>query len=179
MIQNRLYFAYGCNLSPAEMKRKCPHAQILGIAKLPKHRLNFYGYSPVWDGATESVISNLESDVWGVLYKLGAGEWDMLDSLEDARFDGTGAYFHYPVEVIDTSQKVIEATIYKKAELREPQLPSSEYIALIVKGAKAQGLPNDYIEFLEKRATKPATYAVPREPKGRHLLVSGDCSGCS
>jgi gamma-glutamylcyclotransferase (GGCT)/AIG2-like uncharacterized protein YtfP len=178
MADIRLYFAYGLNLNLAEMKRKCPKAEALGIAKLPGHQLNFYGHSAAWDGATESVTVQPSDHVWGVLYKLSAADWDILDGFEDARFDGTGAYFHYPVEVIDNSGATLPATIYKKAVLRQPQLPSSEYLALICQGAKAQGLPENYIAFLQNMSSKSADYPVPKEPKGRHLLIEGDCSGC-
>jgi gamma-glutamylcyclotransferase len=179
MTQTRLYFAYGLNLNLAEMRKKCPSAQVLGPAKLPGYQLGFYGHSSVWDGATESVTSHPTNEVWGVLYQLSAAAWDTLDGYEDARFDGTGAYFHYPVEVEAANEAVIPATIYEKAVLREPQLPSSEYLSLICQGAKEQGLPENYIALLEDIASKPASYSVPKQPKGRHLLLDGDCSGCS
>ncbi|MCE5286632.1 MAG: gamma-glutamylcyclotransferase [Pelosinus sp.] len=178
MTDIRLYFAYGLNLNLTEMKKKCPHAKALGIAKLPGHQLNFYGHSTVWDGATESVTLQPSEEVWGVIYKLSAADWDILDGFEDARFDGTGAYFHFPVEVIDRSGALLPATIYKKAVLREPLPPSSEYLALICQGAKVQGLPENYIAFLKSMSSKPATYKVPQQPKGRHLLMGGDCSEC-
>lgn len=179
MTETRLYFAYGFNLNLLEMKKKCPTARVLGIAKLPEHQLNFYGHSSVWDGATESVVPHPASHVWGVLYELDAAAWETLDGYEDARFDGTGAYFHYPVEVLNTKGAVIPATIYKKSVLRQPQLPSSEYLTIICQGAQEQNLPDDYITWLKSTSSKPAAYPVPKKPKGDYLLAGGDCSSCS
>lgn len=174
--QPRYYFAYGCNLNLAEIKKKCPNIKVLGPMKLPNYKLEFFGYSSVWDGAVESVIPDLASEVWGVLYKLDSASWEELDNYEDARFDGTGAYFHYPVEVIDNNGMLVPATIYKKSELRQPQLPSTEYLDIILKGAKEHSLPAAYVAGLALRETKKAHYPVPKQRKNCNF---GDCSGCS
>ena len=36
-----LYFAYGSDLDPAEMKAMCPEQHVVGLAVLPDHRLAF------------------------------------------------------------------------------------------------------------------------------------------
>ncbi len=171
------YFAYGLNMNAAEMQRKCPRAKIVGIACLHDYRLAFYEHSVVWDSAMETVVPDPGSVVWGVLYELNAGQWEELDNAEDARMDGSGAYFHYPVTVEITGQGPQEATVYLKARWGSSGWPSTEYMDAVIQGAMDQGLPESYIRQLESIDTKPALYAVPKRPKG-HPVFTGGCSGC-
>lgn len=177
--QTRLYFAYGFNLKLESMLQKCHNPIVLGRAKLANHKVSFHGQSVMWDGAVETVVPDEQNEVWGVLYKLGAYAWDQLDNCEDARLDGTGEYFHYPVEVIDEQGAVRQASIYKKARLGEWESPSTEYLAVILQGAKEQGLPEQYIETLSGIQTKPASYVVPRLRKQSKVEHSDGCDGCS
>ena len=173
------YFAYGSNLNRAQMKQRCSSPKILGIARLPGYKVEFYGYSATWDGAQETVVPEPQAEVWGVLYELQAFDWESLDVYEDARFNGTGTYFHYPVQVINMKQETINAIIYKKDILKEPKLPSAEYLAFIVQGGKEQGLPEEYLTILQDKETKPASYAVPILKNSRSNWVSGTCDDCS
>ena len=175
----RLYFAYGFNLNFERMKQKCTKPRVLGIARLPGHKIGFYENSVIWDGAVETVVPDTQSEVWGVLYQLESYDWEQLDNCEDARLDGTGEYFHYPVEVLDEENGVREASIYKKARLGEPKLPSTEYLDIIIQGAKEQGLPEFYIAMLESIASKSASYAVPRVKNHSKKTISEGCDGCT
>ncbi|WP_229247641.1 gamma-glutamylcyclotransferase family protein [Desulfosporosinus shakirovi] len=172
------YFAYGSNLNWAQMKQRCSSPKVLGVARLPGYKVEFYGYSAVWDGAQETVVPELQSEVWGVLYELQVFDWESLDVYEDARLNGTGAYFHYPVKVVDMKQETINAIIYKKDILKEAKLPSTEYLDFIVQGGKEQGLPTEYLTLLQNRETKPASYAVPILKNSRSNWVSKTGADC-
>lgn len=176
--QIRLYFAYGFNLNLQKVNQMLTKPRVTGIARLSNHKMGFYGHSVIWDGAVETVVPDNQSEVWGILYQLEAYEWEQLDNLKDVRLDGTGEYFHYPVEVIDEQNMLREASLYKKAQLREPKQPSTEYLDIIIQGAKEQGLPESYIATLQDVASKPASYSVPRQLKQDRKPSSG-CDGCS
>ncbi|HWQ40538.1 MAG TPA: gamma-glutamylcyclotransferase family protein [Desulfosporosinus sp.] len=171
----RCYFAYGADMNSAQIKQRCSSPKVLGIARLPGYKVEFYGYSALWDGAQETVVPDLQSEVWGVLYELQFHDCESLDTYQDARVNGMGAYFHYPVDVITMDQETIASIIYKKDVLEEAKLPSTEYLDFIVQGAKEHGLPAEYITLLESKKTKPASYAVPMEHK---MNMSADCSEC-
>ena len=176
----RSYFAYGSNMNLVQMKQRCSSPKVLSIARLPGYRVEFYGYSALWDGAQETLVPDLESEVWGVLYELEFYDCESLDTVQDARVNGMGAYFHYPVKVINLKHETIEALIYKKDVLRDSKLPSTEYLEFIVQGAKEQGLPAEYITILNNKKSKPAAYAVPMM-KNSNLIkmsVSTDCNDC-
>lgn len=172
-----LYFAYGSNMSLAQMQQILGDVRVVGCARLPQHKIGFYGHSVKWDGAVETVVPDVDSDVWGVLYEVGAYDWDALDNFQDARLDGTGEYFHYPVEVFDEHNVSRTATLYKKAELREAKHPSTEYVEVMIAGAREQGVPQSYIDILQKIVSKSASYPVPRQRKKQVSLASG-CEGC-
>ncbi|WP_156318956.1 gamma-glutamylcyclotransferase family protein [Propionispora sp. 2/2-37] len=178
MNQMRLYFAYGSNINPEYMRLKCSDPRVLGIARLNGYRMDFFGYSTTWDGAVETVVEDASADIWGVLYQLDEFDWNRLDNCEDVRADGTGEYFHYPVEVIDGQGKLTAAILYRKARQGTPEIPSREYLGLIVKGAEEQKLPAAYVARLKTLAAKPASYAVPRRPSYNRVGAAGGASGC-
>jgi len=177
--QSRLYFAYGFNLSLEQMNQKCTKPRVLGIARLGGYKIGFYEHSVMWDGAVETLVPDAQSEVWGVLYQLEGYAWEQLDNCEDARLDGTGEYFHYPVEVLDQHNRPREASLYKKARLGEAKLPSTEYLKIIIQGAKEQGLPESYIVTLQDIVSKPASYVVPRLRKQSKIEIGEGCDGCS
>lgn len=172
------YFAYGSNMSLAQMQQRCLNPKVIGIARLPGYRVEFYGYSAIWDGAQETVVTDPNSEVWGVLYELQFFDREQLDMYVDARFDGTGQYFHYPLDVIDSEQRTIDAVIYKKDKGGEETYPSTEYLNFIIQSAKEQGLPAGYITQLQNRITKPAAYAVPLVRKSKFTYINATCGDC-
>jgi hypothetical protein len=175
----QLIFAYGSTLHPAQIAARCQRPDVLAVARLPDHALAFFGHSKIWDGGQETVIAHPGSDVWGVIYRLSYSDTDQLDAWQDVRMDGSGAYFHYPMDVIASTGQSYPVLFYKKDVCGEPRLPSEEYLALIVSGAEAQGLPTDYIGALRKIASQKAHYPVPRPTRfDRSLLAGLACEGC-
>lgn len=173
------YFAYGANMNPEQIAARCSNPRVHAVARLAGHRVGFYDYAKLWDGALETVIGDEGSDVWGVVYALSEGDKESLDSWQDARMDGAGPYFHYPAVVTDAAGKIYRVLFYVKDYLGEPTLPSREYLEFIIRGAEARGLPADYIAGLRKIESKPAGYPVPRKrkftPGGE---PASDCSAC-
>jgi len=177
-IARHYYFSYGSNMNLAQMKKRCLSPKVIGIARLPGYKLGFHGYSGIWDGGQETVVTDSESEVWGVLYELKFFDCEQLDVYQDVRFDGTGPYFHYPVDVIVEGQGTFDARIYKKNILQEAMLPSAEYLNFIVEGANQQGLPPEYITLLQNMKTKPSSYAVPLVQKSKLSYMNANCGDC-
>jgi gamma-glutamylcyclotransferase (GGCT)/AIG2-like uncharacterized protein YtfP len=174
-----LCFVYGSDLNPAQLRSRCVQPQALQPARLLDYRLAFFGYSRIWDGAQETVVPAPGHSVWGMLYALTHSDWDRLDAWQDVRLDGTGAYFHYPVRVMDSDGQERIVLLYRKDTEGEPQKPSREYLDFIAHGAEVSGLPPDYTADLRQFATQPASFAVPRRGQfDRALLVASPCAGC-
>ena len=174
------YFAYGSNMNPGQMAERCAAARVVCVACLPDYRLAFYGRNRVWDGGRETVVQEEGQQVWGVLYELTFGDAISLDVWSSARLDGGGAYFHYPVQVVDAAGREHTAVLYKKDVLGPPVLPSSQYLAHIAAGAAANGLPQAYVDYLKNLQSVPARYPVPkRDTLLRGVLRESTCAECA
>jgi gamma-glutamylcyclotransferase len=176
----RFYFAYGSNMNRNQLRSRGVRPLSAAVAKLPDHRISFHGYSRTWDGAVETVVSAPGQEVWGVIYKLTFSDGDTLDSWQDVRLDGTGAYFLCPARVIDTEGRTHPVVLYKKDVLGTPEKPSQEYLDFIIQGALEHGLPSAYIEGLRQMESEKAEYEVPRIGKlGSQLVLVTHCSECA
>jgi len=175
-----LLFAYGSNMNLNQIRARCSKPFVVSTARLADHRLVFCGHSDVWDGGVETVEPMPGHEVWGVLFSLSKLNWERLDLWQDARMDGGGMYFHFPVSVQDSAGHEHQVRVYKKDIQKEPTNPSREYLEHIVQGAEENGLPHEYIEALRSRDSKPASYSVPARGTsdlGRSAGVS--CSDCA
>lgn len=177
-LPHRLYFAYGSNLNPGQMAARCSKPKVLTVARLANHQIAFHGHSKKWDGGEETAIPQPGEDLWGVVYQLSFSDAEYLDSWQDVRLDGTGPYFHYPTVVTDEQGNRYPVLLYKKDLLSDPQMPSEEYLNFIVAGAKAHGLPRDYLARLQTIATRKASYAVPKQSRFDRSILFDRCSGC-
>ncbi len=171
-------FSYGANLNPEQVDARCSRAVVVATARLSGFRLEFYGYSRIWDGALETAQPYPGGEIWGVIYRLGFRDRESLDLWQDARLDGAGTYFHYPVTVT-AGDTVYSAVMYRKDLLGVPRPPSCEYLDFIARGAEIRGLPPDYCAELRRIPAVPAGYAVPRQKSfGRIVEPVTDCSLC-
>jgi hypothetical protein len=177
-VGHRLYFAYGSNMNPEQIGARCHEPRVLGLARLSNHKLAFFGNSKRWDGAEETIVQAPGSELWGVIYKLNFSNAEQLDSWQDVRLDGTGPYFHFPTEVIDSDGMPHSVLLYKRNQLGEPQLPSREYLDFILAGARARGLPGSYIDGLSRLSCKKAGYAVPLKSRFDRGMLIDHCSAC-
>lgn len=117
--------------------------------------------------------------MWGVLYELSFSDAASLDLWCSVRLDGGGAYFHYPVLVVDATGSEHTAVLYKKDVLGQAVPPSSEYLAHILAGARANGLPGPYVNHLENLQSVPARYPVPKRDMLRGVLRESTCAECA
>ena len=167
-------------MNPAQMAERCARARVVCPACLAGHRLAFYGRNRAWDGGLETVAAAPGSEVWGVLYELTFGDAASLDIWCNVRLDGGGAYFHYPVRVVDAEGREHTAVLYKKDVLGQPVPPSREYLAHILAGAQAHGLPAAYTAKLENLENVAARYPVPkRDTLLKGVLREATCAECA
>jgi len=171
MDLTNLYFAYGADMDLDNLKRRAGNAQAVSVASLPGFRLAFFGHDPLWDGALETLLRDEHAVTWGVLYRLDPTAWERLDTLVGATLEGSGLYFHYPVEVATPDGQVHAVRTYKKDVQGDPRTPSAEYLAVILKGATVHGVPGDYLDILRAIQSHPAKKTVPTtDPKQRRSL---------
>jgi hypothetical protein len=174
-----LYFAYGSNMSLEQIRSRCSRPVVVAAARLADHRLGFYGHSETWDSAMETVEPAPGAEVWGVIFALSRLDWERLDLWQDARFDGAGTYFHFPVTVTDLEGRTHRVYLYKKDVQGCPRDPSREYLEHILRGAAENGLPPHYIEELMKTKAVKASYKVPlRADSDLGRSAGSTCAEC-
>jgi len=143
-----LYFAYGSNMSPIQMSRRCKGATALGMATLKN-------YSFVIEGrGYASVDFNKNDETYGVLWSLNERHVRSLDISE-----GVAAKIYIKKYLnVEINGELKKALVYI-ATNKESGDPTDIYLTRILLGAYKFGLPKDYVEFLESFQGR---YAGPR-----------------
>ena len=137
------YFAYGSNLSPTQLTKRCPGVRLRGIGKVSGYRLAFTRRSTGWGGGVADLLPG-EGDVWGALYSVTATDLESLDAYEGV----PDAYHRGVLQVARPGADVVDAWAYFVTRKVPDLLPSYAYWSVIVEGAVEVGLPADYISLL-------------------------------
>ena len=143
------YFAYGANMHdsafrerrgmyPLEWRPGCVHGYRL--------RFNLEG-RPRGKAAPANLFPDPHAEVWRVLYKLTGRDLLRLDATE-----GVPGRRYCPiwVDAEDISGSKLNAVTYIAQGNEKDGKPSLRYIMLLRDGARAHGLPEHYIRFLEQ-----------------------------
>jgi AIG2-like family len=134
-----LHFAYGSNMSRKLMRRRCPGAQALGIARLPGWRfvINREGFG--------SIAPIPGGEVLGVVWRLSIRDIVAINAYESI---STGLYIRRRIAVRrDGRQAMTLVYITRRGGTGRPR-PS--YIDLVVQAARDWALPERYIESLAR-----------------------------
>jgi gamma-glutamylcyclotransferase (GGCT)/AIG2-like uncharacterized protein YtfP len=138
-----LYFAYGSNMDPFQMEKRCPGAIVIGPARLDDYRLTFVWDSPGWGGGVGHVEEASGDHAWGVLWELTD---DHLRALDEYEGIARGVYVRETATVTHDGAPVGAVIYYATDDRYKP--PSARYINALIRGAKAFGIPDAYIDRL-------------------------------
>jgi len=137
-----LYFAYGSNMYSMRMCERVPSAVTVGIARLQHHYVicNKLGK----DGtAKANIVPRRNASIYGVLYEINADEFNLLDVKE------TGYRRVEKIFLNQLDQEVCAQT-YVAFHLTHQPVTTGWYKSLMIQGATEHGLPDDYIQTLER-----------------------------
>lgn len=140
------YFGYGSNLDETYFKQWTPSAKRVTTAHLPNYEIQFRKYSTDLEGGISSIIPKPGGLVEGVVYTIDKKEMEALDILEDVPL---GIYNRETFKVISPDGKWYNADLYYVANPKGPFTPSIKYLGYMIKGAKAQGINQPWIDYLE------------------------------
>ncbi len=76
------YFAYGSNMDPEQMYKRCPDSKKIGPAVLQDHKIAFTRYSLKRKSGVADILVTPGSQVWGILYEVSASDLKSLDRYE-------------------------------------------------------------------------------------------------
>lgn len=150
-----LYFAYGSNMDPEQMRERCPDHTVVGLAALSDHELTFPHFSLRWNGGVAGVQIHHGGTVWGVLYEISDRDLAALDEIEG--FKGSDDEHNLYDRCLITVELVraddgsfprrVRACAYF-ARPTNPSPPTREYLDRLVNGARHHRLPDEYVEKL-------------------------------
>jgi gamma-glutamylcyclotransferase (GGCT)/AIG2-like uncharacterized protein YtfP len=150
-----LYFAYGSNLDPEQMRERCPDHHVVGLAELRDHRIVFPLTSHDWGGGVASIGVAHGESVWGVVYELSAADLASLDGYEGYRGPGD-QHNVYDRETVSVQlvraddgsfPRRLRAWTYV-ARPANPAPPSRRYLDALLRGARHHRLPDEAIAKL-------------------------------
>jgi hypothetical protein len=153
-----VYFAFGSNMDPAQIRARCPSHRVLGVAYLQDHALCFPRRSPMRGCATAGLVTAEGDGVWGVLCALDETEMDALHEAEGYvpdRPDHENRHLLVGAEVRHGGPggDVVTAFLYRAQPDGSSVLPSEDYIRHLISGAEHHGLPVAYIRALRSIET--------------------------
>jgi gamma-glutamylcyclotransferase len=143
------YFAYGANMHDSAFRAwrgMCPLEWRPGRVRGLRLRFNLEG-RPRGKAAPANVCPDPRAEVWGVLYKITRRDLVRLDATE-----GVPWWRYRPLwlEAEDASGDALQAVTYIAQGREHDGNPSLRYLTLLREGARAHGLPEHYIRFLEQ-----------------------------
>jgi len=140
------YFGYGSNLNEDYMRQWTPSLKFVSLARLPNFEIQFRKYSTDLKGGISSIIEKPGGMVQGVVYTIEKLEMEALDILEDVPL---GIYKRETFKVVAEDGTWYNADLYRVVNPKGPFTPSVKYLGYMIKGAKAQGINQPWIDYLE------------------------------
>ena len=142
-----LYFAYGSNLCPQQMQTRCASARFVTVAALKDHRLCFPRISRTWGGGgVAGIVADSGATAFGVVYDITEDDLKIMDGYEGHPHD----YVRAEISVTPLEGDAFACWSYfATPQEGAPFLPVSAYLARMLSGAEAHGLPQDYIDALK------------------------------
>lgn len=145
----RLYFAYGSNMSSAQMAMRCPGARALGPALLSDWRFH------VNTRGSASILPYEGARVHGVLWRCTPAHFHSLDKYEGISW---GNYRRRHISIVLESGKQATAVVYAGTRTYDGRARVRYMATAVLPGAREFGLPIAYIDELNSW--------LPRRPIG-------------
>jgi MFS family permease len=148
------YFAFGANMHDSAFRERrgmCPLESRAGRVRGYRLRFNLDG-RPRGKAAPANLCADPWAEVWGVLYSIRRRDLVHLDSTEGVP---GRRYRHLWVEAEDSEGNPVRAVTYIADGNEVDGNPSLRYITLLRDGARAHGLPEQWVRYLE--SVKEAT----------------------
>jgi len=138
------YFAYGSNMSRAQMRSRAGQSLEEQPARLENYELLF-NKKARGGFATANIHPASGKTVHGVLYKIPESAFRNLDRFESV----PEHYRRIEVAVTDGTGKKINAQVYIATKVEKGLRPAPHYLQTILDGAGEHGLPAEYIEEIK------------------------------
>ncbi len=142
------YFAFGANMHDSAFRQRRGMRPIewrAGRIRGYRLRFNLEG-RPRGKAAPANLSPDPDAEVWGVLYRITRADLVRLGSTEGVP---GRRYRHLWVDAEDAAGNRLRAVTYIADGKETDGNPSLRYITLLREGARAHGLPEHYLRFLD------------------------------
>lgn len=142
------YFAFGANMHDSAFRERRgmrPLEWRPGRVRGYRLRFNLEGH-PQGKAAPVNLFPDPQAQVWGVLYRITRRDLVHLDSTEGVPGP---RYRQLWVDAEDIDGRPLKAVTYIADGNEVDGNPSLRYITLLREGARAHGLPEHYLRFLD------------------------------
>ncbi len=142
------YFAFGANMHDSAFRERRAMQPIEwrpGRVKGYRLRFNLEG-RPKGKAAPANISPDPDAEVWGVLYRITRADLLHLDWTEGVP---GRRYRHLWANAEDIDGNGLRIVTYIADGKERDGNPSQRYIALLCEGARAHGLPEAYLRFLD------------------------------
>jgi cation transport regulator ChaC len=142
------YLAYGSNMHHSAFReRRGMKPTEWRVARVKGYRLRFnLEGRPKGKAAPANICPDPDGEFWGVLYRITRRELLYLDFTEGV----PGRHYrHALVSAEDLDGNVVTAVTYMARGRETDGVPSFRYISLLREGARAHGLPDTWLQYLE------------------------------
>ncbi|KAL1457877.1 hypothetical protein WDU94_008059 [Cyamophila willieti] len=158
------YFAYGSNISSSTLKKYCPTAEQICVAKLNGYRLDFKFWA--------TIVPNPSKHVWGLVWQIHNRDIPQLDYYEDVE---NNLYRVFQVTVHSSDDRAITCRCYEMMSdftldqaltlgqnvntmLKPDNIPAIWYMKNIIDSAVEAKIPDYYIDELKAVPTKECAF---------------------
>jgi AIG2-like family len=133
-------------MDSGRMAERCPHSPSRGSGWMQGWRLTFGGEDIGWDGALATIVEDIGSRVFVMLYDVTDADERQLDKWEGVNI---GVYRKLRLRVHTLDGDVL-SWLYV-LDGYEGGLPSARYLGMVAAAAEAAGAPDDYVKDLRNR----------------------------
>ena len=150
------YFAYGSNLDQEDLKKWCKMKKLNTLKLknpqchcLKDYKLGFTRCSESRKCGVADIINSPGDFCWGVIFDISDDDWKVLNKKEGCKLDQKNSAYKR-CHLFD------DVYTYEVVKKKKFVRPSTDYVDLIINGAKHYGLPESWINKLE--SFKEKTY---------------------
>lgn len=147
-----LYFAYGSNMDPRQIRQRCPSSRFVSTAILRNHGLAFTLRSKRRRCGVANVLPAVGHDVHGILYRInGPRDWQVLDAAEGYKPERRrGNRYRRTLHKVykPSHPDAVLSWIYQGIVEDAPPPPNAAYLGQMLAGADHWGLPETYRQFI-------------------------------
>ena len=166
-----LYFAFGSNMLPSRLRRRCPTAKVRARATAPGYRIAFDKRSEDTSGKANLVSCDHDGPAIGIVYELSPDDVDNLDAIEGP---GYRRQDNFVVTCVDTGEELSTCT-YVAIERAPGLRPYDWYLALVLAGLACHDIDPSYAQAI--RMTRFDTDAQASRMSRRNALRDLETAG--